>query len=102
MAARLYVSRWASTSPASLAAGVPMLNTLATMLETPCTLRGERDAGKLLLIGKRLARLYAWATAPKGTRLKSDEVIAGQPTMLVQFEDGEGAVMPRSLDFGSD
>lgn len=88
--------------PASLAAGIPVLNTIATMLETPCTLRGERDPNKLLLIGKRLARLYARATAPKGTRLKGDEVVAGQPTVLVQFEDGEGVVMPKSLDFNSD
>lgn len=87
---------------ASLPAGTPMLNTLATVLETPCTLRGDKNAGKLLLIGKRLARLYARATAPKGTVLKGDEVAAGQPTVLVQFEEGEGGGMPASLDFDSD
>jgi len=76
-----------------------MLDTLATLLETPGTLRGEKDAGKLLLIGKRLARLYARATTPRGTRLKGDEVAVGQPTVLVQFEDKEGAGMPASLDF---
>jgi V8-like Glu-specific endopeptidase len=88
--------------PAALPQGTPMLDTLATMLETPCTLRGERDPGKLLLIGKRLARLYARATAPRGTRLRGDEVIAGQPTVLVQFGEGEGGGMPKSLDFDSD
>ena len=88
--------------PGSLPAGALMLDTVATMLETPCILRGEKDAGKLVLIGKRVARLYARATAPRGTRLKGEEVIAGQPTVLVQFEEGEGSGMPKSLDFDSD
>ena len=88
--------------PESRPPGASMLDTLATLLETPGTLRGEKDAGKLLLIGKRLARLYARATTPRGTRLKGDEVAVGQPTVLVQFEDKEGAGMPASLDFNSD
>jgi hypothetical protein len=87
--------------PAGKAAQTPILDTLATLLKTQCKLRGEEKEGDLVLIGKRLARLYARATAPKGTRLQGGEVAVGQPTVLVQFEDGEGVAMPRSLDFNS-
>ena len=87
--------------PVGSAAQTPILDTLATLLKTQCKLRGEEKAGDLVLIGKRLARLYARATAPKGTRLQGGEVAAGQPTVLVQFEDGENVGMPKSLDFDS-
>jgi len=88
--------------PGSFPAGGRMLDTLATMLETPCILRGEKAAGKLVQISKKLARLYANATASRGTRVNGDEVVAGQPTVLVQFDEGEGAGMPKSLDFDRD
>lgn len=81
---------------------VPMLDILSTVLDTPCIVRGDKVPMKLVLTAQRLARLYAKASTPRGTLLKGDEIAVGQPTLLVQFQDGDGVTMPTSLDFTSD
>lgn len=89
-------------STKSLAPPPPILDTVATVLETPCIVRGDKNPIKLILISQRVAKLYARATTPRGTPAKDGEVVAGQPTVLVQFEDGDNVSMPKWLDFDSE
>ncbi|SEB88614.1 Trypsin-like peptidase domain-containing protein [Terriglobus roseus] len=88
--------------PSSVDPPTPLLETIGKILDLPCTVRGEKTAIKLLLVGKRLATLYAKSTAPRGTELRGDEVVAGQPTVLVQLDDLDRPGMPRFVDFDSD
>jgi len=88
--------------PTRLDPPTPLLETLSTILSMPCTLRGQKLSTKLLLVGKRMAGLYARSTAPSGTKQMGDEVVSGQPTILVQLDDLEKVGMPKSLDFDRD
>lgn len=89
--------------PAGAFTGKPLLDQLDAFLDTPVCLRGEKKPIKLLLVRERLARLYMKGTSQPGSMLQDNEVIPGQPALLVQFDDNsyEGAALPRSLDFHS-
>ena len=81
---------------------VPVLETIAQVLNIDCKVRSENKYRKLLQTGKKLAALYAQATSLRGTRLSGDEVASGKPTVLVQFSGLDKLEMPNYLDFDSD
>lgn len=79
----------------------PVLDVIAALLDSLCTVRGVKKQGKLIHISKPLCNLYARATCVRTREARSTqgEVVTGRPTVLVQYEDYEIAEMPKTLDF---
>lgn len=87
---------------ASVVSDELILNTVALLLDTPCMIRNKTGTFKLGQISKAVTELYGKATQRRKAPRREKEVIAGRPTVLVQFDGMDRTLMPKWLDFDSD